>query len=153
MRARFIELFGEPVRPQRVHCAASRYPQRTDLAVTWKGPCVDGVAQEYGTLTWSNSGEFFAEYEGQVADGRPQGLGCLVRPYKDSGLYEALYEQFSEGFPNGTVILCQPGKPSKSLMFVRGEPGRKTEKESSTTLEQLELVRSAAYHGGSVSCD
>lgn len=74
------------------------HPQ-PDEAVSWSGPCVNGLAQGAGHLQWLKAGKPYEKDEGEWRDGRQAGRGSQDW---SSGRYDG---ELSGGEPHGRGVL------------------------------------------------
>lgn len=49
-------------------------------SVTWSGPCKEGFASGKGELRWTENGKPDAEFDGEYANGKRNGVGVLTLP-------------------------------------------------------------------------
>ncbi|MCO4782033.1 MAG: hypothetical protein KC646_06870 [Candidatus Cloacimonetes bacterium] len=50
---------------------------KSNETVRYKGPCVNGMANGHGVVTWYKHGVYSQEYSGNLNDGAPHGYGVL----------------------------------------------------------------------------
>ena len=76
-------------------------PGPTD-AITWSGPCINGLAEGHGIVVWTVDGKLYLTFEGDYRAGKENGHG--VSRWVSGNRFEG---EFRNGTPNGpgTAVL------------------------------------------------
>jgi hypothetical protein len=119
-----------PKAPPGKRCEAVQPTAAGDESIEWSGPCRAGKMFGKGVMTWRLNGDKLREFEGELANGLPQGKGVLQ--WNDGRRFEGT---FVAGEPMGSGLLSfingdrfegpvVSGLPEGRGRFVRGNGDR-----------------------------